>query len=57
MSLSVKSLRRALTAADVPIVLKILANHQTSRTEIWSAMSVNTILGDICRDAGYGELA
>jgi hypothetical protein len=52
-----KSLRRALTAADVPVVLKILANHQTSRTKIWSAMSVNTMLGDIYRDAGYGELA
>lgn len=40
---------------NVPILRKFLANGQTDPTQIWSAMSLNTILGDICREAGYTE--
>jgi hypothetical protein len=50
-----KSLRRALTATDVSVFLKMLANRQISRTEIRSAISVNTMPRDICRDTGYGS--
>lgn len=40
---------------NLPVVRRMLPNGQISPTNIWSAMSVNTMLGDICRDAGYVE--
>jgi hypothetical protein len=40
---------------DVPILRKMMPNGQTHSREIWSAMSVNSMLGQVCLDAGYTE--
>ena len=40
---------------DIPIIRKMMPNGETHPREIWSAMSVNTVLGQVCLDAGYTE--
>ena len=40
---------------DVPVLRKMMPSGGTHPTEIWSAMSVNSMLGQVCLDAGYTE--
>lgn len=40
---------------DIPVIRKMMANGQTHSREIWTAMSLTTMLGHVCLDAGYTE--
>ncbi|KAF2629284.1 hypothetical protein BU25DRAFT_420158 [Macroventuria anomochaeta] len=40
---------------DIPIIRKMMPDGQTHPYQIWSAMSVNSALGQVCLDAGYTE--
>ena len=40
---------------DMPILRKMMPSGQTHPREIWNAVSVNSMLGQVCLDAGSTE--